>query len=59
MRSRASFLDLVDYLRSFDLAHLMTELGTSEADTALWRLASDIKDALELHDQLMRDATGK
>ena len=55
MRSRASFLDLVDYLRSFDLAHLMAVLGTSDEDTALWRLASDIKDAIELHDQLTRD----
>lgn len=49
------FFDVIRQLRALDLAAVMAELGTSDEDTALWRLASDIKDALELHDQLTGD----
>lgn len=49
------FRYLVACLRQLGLAAVMAELGTSDEDTALWRLASDIKDAIELHDQLTRD----
>lgn len=51
----ARFLHVLASLRNLDLAAVMAELGTSDEDTALWRLASDIKDALELHDQLTGD----
>ena len=50
-----AFAEAVALLRRIDLAAVMAELGTSDEDTALWRLASDIKDAIELHDQLTRD----
>lgn len=56
MTNLSAFFHLVEQLRSLDLPALMAELGTSGEDTALWRLLSDIKDALELHEQLTRAA---